>query len=712
MPNNGDSNTFTSPPPPATSPELLAPAGDRECLEAALDAGANAVYFGLTALNARRRATNFHSEEFAAVVEAVHARRARAYLALNIDLAERELGQAARMLELARQSGVDAVLVRDPALLALRPEYPEIEFHFSTQTCMANSADVAAAGKLGASRVVLAREMSLWEIRAAAAVPGVQTEVFVQGALCFSISGRCLLSSWVGGRSGNRGACTSPCRVPWTGVADGPAAYAGETPAPQPLCTPLSMRDLTAIERLDELRQAGVAGLKIEGRLKNAAWVRRAVGLYRRALDGEDVARLLPDVAELGAYTGRMLTCGYLDGRRDELTGLAAREPSPGPQSQEVENADDADRDRYDLEIMVTDREIACRCHCGGRDFPWSMPKTVIHRPQKAVAVGEVFARLAGQEIQGCRLDQATTNDDEFLLVRRAAAALIERVSASLRQARKSPDDQVRIELPATVRELLENREPSSANVRTLGEQPDRVRLDVAAVGTFLQQARPEGVIVEGATAARIEKTLAACNGVPLVVALPPVFFEDEIAGVRQLLQQCAHARATVEVNSWGGWQLARKAGVRMESGPGLPVLNSLAASMLGGLGMRCVALSPEADRKQLEQLTAHCPAACSLIVYGRPALLTTRVRLREEELLGKVLADRRGARLVPRLERKLWVFRPVEPFDLRACRNERIRVKHLVVDLVGSADPVGEWFDAPSSKSECFQFNYDRALT
>ena len=118
------------------------------------------------------------------------------------------------MLELARQSHADAVLVRDPALLLLRAEYPEIEFHFSTQTCMTNSADVAAAGKLGANRVVLAREMTLAEIAAASAVPGVETEVFVQGALCFSVSGRCLLSSWAGGRSGNRGTCTSPCRVP------------------------------------------------------------------------------------------------------------------------------------------------------------------------------------------------------------------------------------------------------------------------------------------------------------------------------------------------------------------------------------------------------------------------------------------------------------------------------------------------------------------
>ncbi|MGA2798119.1 MAG: U32 family peptidase, partial [Thermoguttaceae bacterium] len=125
--------------------ELLAPAGDRAALEAALDAGADALYLGLRTLNARRRAKNFSPGEFVKAVETIHARGARAYLTLNIDLAQREIGQAARILELARQCRADAVLVRDPALLALRPEYPEIEFHMSTQTCMANTADVAAA---------------------------------------------------------------------------------------------------------------------------------------------------------------------------------------------------------------------------------------------------------------------------------------------------------------------------------------------------------------------------------------------------------------------------------------------------------------------------------------------------------------------------------------------------------------------------------------
>src|SRR5512140_1244476 len=143
--------------------ELLAPAGE------------DAVYFGLKALNARTKAKNFTPDEFARAVDAVHARGAKAYLTLNTDLAQREIGHAVRILELARQCRADAVLVRDPALLALRAEFPELQFHFSTQTCMANSADVAAAASLGADRVVLAREMTIHEIAAASAVPNVQT---------------------------------------------------------------------------------------------------------------------------------------------------------------------------------------------------------------------------------------------------------------------------------------------------------------------------------------------------------------------------------------------------------------------------------------------------------------------------------------------------------------------------------------------------------
>jgi len=711
------------------APELLAPAGDWAALEAALEAGASAVYLGLTTLNARRWARNFLPAELVRAVETAHARGARVHLTLNVDLSERELGPAARILELARQCHADAVLVRDPALLALRPEYPELEFHFSTQTCMAGRADVEAAGELGAARVVLARELTLDEIAAASSVPGVQTEVFVQGALCFSVSGRCLLSSWVGGRSGNRGTCTSPCRVPWS-VAGHPAA------------APLAMHDLATVHRLDELRRAGVAALKIEGRLKNAAWVRRAVALYRCALDHQhaDPNELLEEARQLGAYTGRAVTCGYLDGQRDGLTGVAGRPAAEDTDAAAAADADaavapdaaidsDAASDRgavlddgaavgtgqpeltsFDLELHVAELGIACRCTCGGRTTEWSMPKTVVRRAHKAVAIGPLLDWLATREIRGCRLGRSATNAPEFLLVPRAVNAMVARISAAIRLGQKGPDDQVRIELPPRVREVLAGEAAAAANRHKLGDPPDRARLDVPAVAPFLKYVRPAAVIIEGLTPRLLPRVRAVCGRASLIVALPPVFFDGDAPELFALAQACAEARLPVEVNSWGGWRLAKEAGACMEGGPGLPVLNSLAARVLAGAGVGGVTLSIEADRRQLEDLTAHCPVPCSLVVYGRPPLMITRARLAEEKSLGLPFSDRRGVTMVPRREHGLWVFRPAEPFDLRGATNDRIRVSHLVVDLVGSQDPVGDWYDVPEPTG-AFRFNYDRTL-
>ena len=377
--------------------ELLAPAGDFACLEAALDAGADAVYLGLESLNARRRARNFKPEEFARAVAAARARGTRVYLTLNIDLAEREVGEAARILELARSCGAAAVLARDPALWALLPAFPGLEFHMSTQACVMNSADAAAAVELGASRVVLAREMSLEEIQAASAVPKLRTEVFVQGALCCSVSGRCLLSSWGGGRSGNRGACTSPCRVPWS--------VAGE-----PAGTPFSMKDLAAWDRLEDLRRAGVSALKIEGRLKSPQWVRRAVGLYRRALSEEEPGALAGEVEQLGAVTGREHTSAYLDGRRQALTGVWGRKRGAASAACALEqtSGDDA---VYDFDITVEARALSCRCRWADREQEWRLPRTAVRRAAKAVSLREVLERLGREPVQGLRLGQGRASD-------------------------------------------------------------------------------------------------------------------------------------------------------------------------------------------------------------------------------------------------------------------------------------------------------------
>jgi hypothetical protein len=166
----------------------------------------------------------------------------------------------------------------------------------------------------------------------------------------------------------------------------------------------------------------------------------------------------------------------------------------------------------------------------------------------------------------------------------------------------------------------------------------------------------------------------------------------------------------TIEANTWGVGLLARMAGTRWESGPGVPVLNSLAARSLQLWGATGVTLSIEADRRQLEDVCRNCPAPASLIVYGRPALMVTRAEL-PAACLGQAFEDRRGIRMIPRLESGLAVYRPEEPFSIRHLSNPDIRVAHLVADLVAATDPVAEWRELNRLGKSAFGFNYNRSL-
>jgi len=479
------------------------------------------------------------------------------------------------------------------------------------------------------------------------------------------------------------------------------------------------MYDLATAERIEDLMQVGIRAVKIEGRMKNAAWVREAVDLYRRAIDGEDTAVLRERIGRLGDYTGRQMTSGFLDGQRKDLTGETAGRrglaETPGEEPNaagDVATAGEnrSDRFSYDLELGVEPKGIRCRCECSGLVDEWTIPKTVVRRPHKAVSIAKLVTGLAEQPIDGCRLQDATTNDPDFLLVPRAANGLITRISKVIRRSQKKRKQMSKLDLPESVLAVLENRVHCPANRMCLGDPPDRVRLERDAVEPFLSSVRPGGVIVEGLTADSVKQVRSLCGRIPLIAALPPVFFEDDIPALGELLRKCARADVTVEVNSWGGWHLARRARVRMESGPGLPALNSLAAQTLAKRQIASVTLSPEADRRQLERMAASCPVPCSLIVFGRPSLMSTRVEL-PEDYLHKTLADRRDTRVTARREQELWVLRPVDPFDLRDIHNERIGVRHLVVDLVGSENPVQDWHQPPSRHKRLFRFNYERSL-
>ena len=290
-------------------PELLAPAGGMASLIAAVQSGANAVYLGAGDFNARRSADNFSEDQLREAVGYCHARGVRVHVTLNTMIREDELPAMARTIEAVAAANADAVLVQDFGVArAVRAIAPELALHASTQMAVHNRAGAAFLAQNGFARAVLAREMSLEEIRSCAGL-GIELEVFVHGALCVSCSGQCLFSGLVGGRSGNRGRCAQPCRMRYR--MDGIEGYL------------LSTRDLCALDALDDLRAAGVDSFKIEGRLKRPEYVTVVTAAYRAAIDNPAAPRDLEPLRQIFNRGG--FTRGYLYGVDDAELMFRAR---------------------------------------------------------------------------------------------------------------------------------------------------------------------------------------------------------------------------------------------------------------------------------------------------------------------------------------------------------------------------------------------------
>jgi U32 family peptidase len=261
-------------------PEVLAPAGDQLALEAAIGAGADAVYFGVDAFNARARAQNFSIESLPETVGRLHERRVKAHLTLNTLVFDSELEAWAEVVRAAQRAGVDAVIVQDLGAVGMvRQIAPSLRIHASTQMTCTDAASVEFAASLGADRVVLARELSLADIEQITLGTQVELEVFVHGALCIAYSGQCLTSEAIGGRSANRGACAQACRLPYELVVDGELRDLGDRAY---LLSPQDLEASAAVPRLIEL---GVRSFKIEGRLKGPEYVAATTRLYRQAVD-------------------------------------------------------------------------------------------------------------------------------------------------------------------------------------------------------------------------------------------------------------------------------------------------------------------------------------------------------------------------------------------------------------------------------------------
>ena len=303
-----------SPPQPRTRPELLAPAGSPECIRAAVENGADAVYFGLdVGFNARARAVNFPVEQLGETMAELHRRGVKGYVTLNTLIFSNELAEVEALVRKIAEAGVDAVLVQDLGVARLvRAICPDLAMHASTQMTLTSAECIEVARQLGISRVVLPRELSIDEMREIHAATSMELEAFVHGALCVAYSGQCLTSESLGGRSANRGQCAQACRLPYELICD------GEDVDLRDQKYLLSPQDLSAIEYSPELIDAGVRSFKIEGRLKTPEYVANITRHYREAIDtamaGQPVVLTPPEKREMELSFSRGFSPGWLEG--------------------------------------------------------------------------------------------------------------------------------------------------------------------------------------------------------------------------------------------------------------------------------------------------------------------------------------------------------------------------------------------------------------
>jgi len=577
-------------------------------LRAALEAGADAVYFGGPSFNARLRAENFGGDTMRESIALCHAFGARAYITLNTLLYDRELPAFLEAAWEAREAGADALIVADVGgAAAIHRTIPDMELHASTQASGHSAFAAKELKELGFSRMVLAREASAENMRTFVRDCGMETEVFVHGALCVSHSGQCLFSSLVGGRSGNRGECAQPCRLP-----DKSGKY------------PLSLKDLSLARHVSALIDMGVHSLKIEGRLKSPEYVRDVVRIWRRLLDERRGATDL-EMAELAAIFSRGgFTDGYFTGRVGHGM-LGVRSEADKAQSREAEPFTALTR-RVPLSmdfVMKKDAPIALTATAKDKTVTVSgdIPFLAKTAPLDENTVKEKLARLGGTPYEAERI---TVTLDEGLMLPISKINALRRAALD---ALAAPNRPPLPDKPATGVKKCEGSRPTRPTARF--EQAWQIPAD--ANRYFDKIYLP------------LDRYESTASG----VVLPAVIFDSEREKVLELLKNAAKRGAKYAlIGNVGHLSLAKETGLIPHGDFRLNVTNSEALGFLLSLGFEDVLLSPELTLPQIRDLKG--PAG--VIVYGRIPLMALEKCVGKEvgscaacERGENVLVDRRG---------------------------------------------------------------------
>ena len=615
--------------------ELLSPAGGFDSLIAAVQTGADAVYMGFGAFNARRSAKNFTDEEFASAVSYCHLRGVRVFLTLNTLLTDRELVQAADALKKACAMGVDAILVQDWGLLTLAQELvPDVPLHASTQMSLFTLGGANEAAALGMERVVLARELNRDEVREICAGCPAEIEIFIHGALCMCYSGQCEMSAVVGERSGNRGACAQPCRLPY-GV-DGPCRGGH----------PLSLKDANLSAYLGEMAEMGVACLKLEGRMKRPEYVAVITGIYRRLLDEKrrptaEEARQLEQ-----AFSRSGFTDGYWLGKKGPQ--MFGTRPKNAPEPKELfaearaqyENGRENRKIPVNLRLAVRRGEPvrlsgACAVK-GGVSTAMALGDAPQEARNRAVTAEELRQRLSKTGGTVFTADRVEIELDEGLMVPASAINGLRR--------------ELLDELAARREDIPPRRVLEAAALPEAPEPPKAMRftcsvLKAEQVTAALLAEKPAIVYVPIEELERLDAGLD-WGETELCAVLPRVFRTADEPVLRQLLARHPEA-AAVSIGNLGHLPIVRGLGRTLRGDFGLNIFNSRALLFWREQGLSSATASFELRWQQVRDLNKHLP--CEAIVYGRLPLMVmencvTRCNVGCTHGAGSVLTDRTGA--------------------------------------------------------------------
>ncbi|MBR2297174.1 MAG: U32 family peptidase [Clostridia bacterium] len=594
-------------------PELLAPASDMDALKSAIANGADAVYFGTDLFNARMRAHNFSLDDARTAIRLCHAHNVKAFVTLNIEIYDREIPTVLEYVSALYEAGVDALIVADFGIIALlREHFPDLEIHASTQASAHNLDGVNALSALGCKRVVVARELDEEGIKYICDNTDTEIEMFVHGAHCMSMSGQCLMSYAMGGRSGNRGECAQPCRLPYTmecGVRSAECGMWGaecgmrisDSPRTRAISEvlneyPLSLKDMSLAQKIPQILDTGVDSLKIEGRMKSAEYVGGVVSIWRGLLDARRGAGKAQMQRLERLFSRQGFTSGYFDRQiSDEMLGIRSESDKSATREQGV-TLDELKKPQIDIfaRFMIGERAMLTITLNGKSVSVYGdIVERAINAPMTDADIIKSLSKLGATPFSVGKIE--LERDDNIII----------RVSSLNALRREAIDAILGARAPKRVDYVSKKRPMGNQKLRT-AVFGDNGQIPQNATEFFDRIYIP----------AHLYDSEHGANG----VYLPPIILDRDWNELAPILEGARERGAKYAlITNLGQLKIVKEMGFIVACDFRFNAFNHHTVEYLYSLGVENVILSPELSLPQSRDL-----GDCSLIVYGKFPVMTT----------------------------------------------------------------------------------------